>query len=225
MFAVIVWAGFVVGARVRLEPQVVRRSRRRHPALRSRASPPRSATSVESWWCPSCSHGRGGEERRRAEPRPWRLDRRVRQCVWECPLSNEWHGGRLGSFGMEEIRLTGGLTFWKAPHPAWKPSQEWPEEVGFATWESRDFYVFIDPLVRDDLDVTASERFDRAVAESGRPTAVLLTAPWHERSARHVAARYDARVWVHPNGRARVGAARIGSTAERRGSVRACGSG
>jgi hypothetical protein len=77
---------------------------------------------------------------------------------------------------MEAIRLSGALTFWKAPHPAWKRNPEWPEEVGFATWESTDFYVFIDPLVRDDLEVAAWERFDRAVAESGRPTAVLLTA-------------------------------------------------
>jgi len=87
---------------------------------------------------------------------------------------------------MEGIRLTGALTFWKAPHPAWRPNPEWPEEVGFATWESTDVYVFIDPLVRDDLDAAAWQRFDRAVAQSDRPAAVLLTAPWHERSVRAV---------------------------------------
>lgn len=105
---------------------------------------------------------------------------------------------------MEGIRLTGALTFWKAPHPAWRPNPGWPQEVGFATWESTDVYVFIDPLVRDDLDAVAWERFDRAVARSDRQAAVLLTAPWHERSVRAVAARYDARVWIHPRGRARV---------------------
>jgi glyoxylase-like metal-dependent hydrolase (beta-lactamase superfamily II) len=105
---------------------------------------------------------------------------------------------------MDGIRLTGALTLWKAPHPAWRSNPEWPEEVGFATWESTDVYVFIDPLVRDDLDAAAWERFDLAVAESDRPAAVLLTAPWHERSVRAVAARYDAHVWIHPRGRARV---------------------
>jgi hypothetical protein len=33
---------------------------------------------------------------------------------------------------------------------------------------------------------------------------VLLTAPWHERSVRTVAARYAAPVWIHPRGRARI---------------------
>jgi glyoxylase-like metal-dependent hydrolase (beta-lactamase superfamily II) len=78
------------------------------------------------------------------------------------------------------------------------------ERRGFATWESPASYLFIDPLVRDDLDPAAWEPFDRAVSESGRLAAVLLTAPWHERSVRAVAARYDAAVWLHPRGRARV---------------------
>jgi glyoxylase-like metal-dependent hydrolase (beta-lactamase superfamily II) len=92
-----------------------------------------------------------------------------------------------------------------APHPAWTPNPGWPEEVAFATWESRDSYVFIDPLVRDDLDAAAWQPFDRAVSEAGTLAVVLLTAPWHERSLRAVAARYAASVWIHPRGRARIG--------------------
>ena len=65
-------------------------------------------------------------------------------------------------------------------------------------------YVFIDPLVRDDLDATAWAPFDRAVSDSGHSAVVLLTAPWHERSAPAVAARYEARVWIHPASRGRV---------------------
>lgn len=34
--------------------------------------------------------------------------------------------------------------------------------------------------------------------------AVLLTAPWHERSVREVSARYDAPVWIHQRGRGRI---------------------
>src|SRR5439155_4329935 len=101
-----------------------------------------------------------------------------------CTLETDAHEGRLGSRAMEGIRLTGTLTFWKALHPAWRPNPEWPEEVGFATWESTDVYVFIDPLVRDDLDAAAWQRFDDAVAQSDRPPAVLLTPPLHDRSAR-----------------------------------------
>jgi glyoxylase-like metal-dependent hydrolase (beta-lactamase superfamily II) len=107
---------------------------------------------------------------------------------------------RLGA-----IQLSEALTFWTAPHPAWKPNPGWPEDVGFATWLAPDSFVLIDPLVRDDLDVAAWQPFDRAVSDSGRQAAVLLTAPWHERSARAVAARYGAGVWIHPQGRRRIG--------------------
>jgi glyoxylase-like metal-dependent hydrolase (beta-lactamase superfamily II) len=106
---------------------------------------------------------------------------------------------------VERIVLSDALTRWKAPHPAWTPNPEWPEEVAFATWQSPDSFVFIDPLVRDDLDPAAWDPFDRAVSESGLPAVVLLTAPWHERSLRAVAARYAGAVWVHPRGRARIG--------------------
>lgn len=118
-------------------------------------------------------------------------------------MGAEWQCGRLGSFGMEEIRLSSALAFLKAPHPAWKQNPEWPEEVGFATWESTDFYGFIDPLVRDDPNVAAWERFDRAVAESGRPSAVLLTAPWQ--SAAPDALQRDT---TRARGYTRMGAAR-----------------
>jgi glyoxylase-like metal-dependent hydrolase (beta-lactamase superfamily II) len=102
------------------------------------------------------------------------------------------------------VELSDALTLWIAPHPSWMPNPEWPENVGFATWESPDTYTFIDPLVRDDLDALAWEPFDAAVSASRQPVAVLLTAPWHERSVRAVAARYEAGVWIHPRGRGRV---------------------
>jgi glyoxylase-like metal-dependent hydrolase (beta-lactamase superfamily II) len=105
---------------------------------------------------------------------------------------------------MGAIRVSSAVTFWTAPHPAWRPNPEWPEEVGFETWDSPDSYVFIDPLVRDDLDAAAWDPFDRAVSRADRPVAVLLTAPWHERSVRAVAARYGAAVWMHARARDRV---------------------
>jgi hypothetical protein len=104
---------------------------------------------------------------------------------------------------VKPVALSDALTFWTAPHPAWTPNPEWPEDVGFATWRSSDAYVFIDPLVRDDLDGHAWDPFDLEVSKSQSPV-VLLTAPWHERSVRDVAARYDAPVWIHPTGRNRL---------------------
>jgi hypothetical protein len=80
------------------------------------------------------------------------------------------------------------------------------EEVGFATWRASDAYVLIDPLIRDDLDDSAWEPFDGAVSDAGGRAAVLLTAPWHERSVRAVSARYNAAVWIHSRGKVRVGA-------------------
>jgi hypothetical protein len=44
--------------------------------------------------------------------------------------------------GVDGFRLTGALTLWKVPHAAWRPNPEWPQEVGFATWDSSDAYVF-----------------------------------------------------------------------------------
>ena len=124
----------------------------------------------------------------------------VRECH-QKPLGHL----RETADAVERLILSDALTRWIAPHPAWTPNPGWPEEVAFATWRSPDSFVFIDPLVRDDLDLAAWQPFDRAVSESGLPAVVLLTAPWHERSLRTVAARYAATVWVHPRGRARVG--------------------
>ena len=105
---------------------------------------------------------------------------------------------------MGEIAVSEALTFWTAPHPAWRPNPEWPEDVGFVSWCTCDACVLIDPLVRDDLDSAAWAQFDREV-EDAQSVVVLLTAPWHERSMRAVMARYDAAVWIHPDGRDRAG--------------------
>jgi hypothetical protein len=91
--------------------------------------------------------------------------------------------GTRHSPSLTGVRLSHALTLWTAPHPAWTANPEWPEEVGFATWQSPDTCISIDPLVRDDLDSATWEPFDAAVSDSSRRVAVLLTAPWHERSA------------------------------------------
>ena len=105
---------------------------------------------------------------------------------------------------MNGLRLSESLTWWMAPHPAWTAAAQWPEEVGFATWRAHDAYVLIDPLIRDDLDDAIWKPFDNAVSAARGRAMVLVTAPWHERSARAVSARYGAPIWIHPRGKARV---------------------
>jgi hypothetical protein len=70
--------------------------------------------------------------------------------------------------------LKPGLWHWQAPHPAWDGEEEWPELVSsYAVELGRDLVLF-DPL---------------AVPEElrSRATAVVLTAPYHERDARRLA--------------------------------------
>jgi glyoxylase-like metal-dependent hydrolase (beta-lactamase superfamily II) len=104
------------------------------------------------------------------------------------------------------IEITERLTYWAEPHPDWTPNPEWPEEVGCVLYDGPDALVLIDPLIRGDVDPAAWTWLDEAVAASGRPVVVLLTAPWHERSTREVVHRYDARVWAAPAARPRVDA-------------------
>lgn len=96
------------------------------------------------------------------------------------------------------IEVSDRLRYWTAVHPNWKPNPEWPAEVGCVLYDHHDTVVLIDPLIQDDW-----AWLDEAV--SGRPVAVLLTAPWHLRSAAEVVARYRAGVWAAPTARARLG--------------------
>ena len=93
------------------------------------------------------------------------------------------------------IEVTDRLFYWTVPHPAWRPNPEWPEDVGCALFLAEDATVLIDPLVSD-VDEQAWDRLDATVAAAKAPVAILLTAPWHERSTRDVAARYGAPIWA-----------------------------
>ena len=67
--------------------------------------------------------------------------------------------------------LQRGLWHWQTPHPDWAPDAWWPEEVSSYAIELGDDFVLFDPLSVPD------EMRERA-------TAVVLTAPYHERDAR-----------------------------------------
>ncbi|OLD99362.1 MAG: hypothetical protein AUG91_07090 [Actinobacteria bacterium 13_1_20CM_4_69_9] len=83
------------------------------------------------------------------------------------------------------------LWYWTAPHPAWRSGFDWPEQVGCVYYGSPEGVVLIDPLVTDEIWPILDER----IARSEKPACILLTAPWHERSAPIVADRYGARIW------------------------------
>ena len=70
---------------------------------------------------------------------------------------------------MHEVRP--GVWHWQAPHPDWSEEEWWPELVSSYAIQTGDQFLLTDPLaVPDEL--------------RERATAVLLTAPYHERDAR-----------------------------------------
>jgi hypothetical protein len=70
---------------------------------------------------------------------------------------------------MRELRP--GIWHWQAPHPGWEEGTPWSREVSSYAIELGDDLVLFDPLSVPD-------------ALRGRATAVVLTAPYHERDAR-----------------------------------------
>ncbi|MGH2998952.1 MAG: MBL fold metallo-hydrolase [Gaiellaceae bacterium] len=70
--------------------------------------------------------------------------------------------------------LTPGLWHWQSPHPAWDSKECWPELVSSYAIDDGTHLLLFDPLaVPDELLALAGER----------ETAIVLTAPWHERDA------------------------------------------
>jgi hypothetical protein len=69
--------------------------------------------------------------------------------------------------------LRPGVWHWRSPHPDWDEQQWWPELVSSYGIEIGDDFLLFDPLcVPDEL--------------RERATAVILTAPYHERDARQL---------------------------------------
>jgi hypothetical protein len=88
---------------------------------------------------------------------------------------------------MDVRQLADGLWRWTAPHPK---AADWPgfgprvpPEVGCVYYEAPDAVVLIDPLVPAGEEQEFLAYLDRDVERLGLPVSILLTAPWHERSA------------------------------------------
>jgi hypothetical protein len=95
---------------------------------------------------------------------------------------------------------------WTAPHPEYRPTAE--EVVSYALLDG-DALALVDPLLpaeprRREVELAALDR----LAESARRVELLITIPYHTRSAEELYERFGAaapvRLWGHDNVRKRL---------------------
>src|SRR5262249_12662425 len=92
----------------------------------------------------------------------------------------------IGSAAMDVREVRPGLCRWTARHP-----EGADRLVACAYLETPEAVVLVDPLVPREEAQRFFEALDRDVARADRPVAVVLTNPWHRRSADTLAQRYD----------------------------------
>ena len=85
------------------------------------------------------------------------------------------------------VELRPGLWHWQAPHPQWEPTEPWDKNVSSYAIDDGERLLLFDPLgVTSELEALAAER----------DTAIVLTAPWHERDAESLVERLGAPVYT-----------------------------
>ena len=84
--------------------------------------------------------------------------------------------------------LADGLWRWTARHGEWHPG-EWGAQVASFALDAGDVTLLIDPLVPDE------DFLDPLVRG---PVAILITIPYHTRSAEPLSERYGAKIYGHP---------------------------
>jgi glyoxylase-like metal-dependent hydrolase (beta-lactamase superfamily II) len=83
--------------------------------------------------------------------------------------------------------LRPGLWHWQAPHPGWRPSEPWDQNVSSCAIDDNDRLLLFDPLgVPGEIEALAAER----------ETAIVLSAPWHERDAQSLVERLGVPVFT-----------------------------
>ena len=107
---------------------------------------------------------------------------------------------------MRELRS--GLWHWQAPHPGWRDTEPWDKNVSSYAIADEGRLLLFDPLA------VPGELADLA---SGRETAIVLTAPWHERDAESLVERLGAPVYTPLPDSAQDLMDRYGLTAEQAG--------
>jgi glyoxylase-like metal-dependent hydrolase (beta-lactamase superfamily II) len=83
--------------------------------------------------------------------------------------------------------LRQGLWHWQALHPDWGPSEPWDQNVSSYAIDDDERLLLFDPLgVPSEIEALAAER----------ETAIVLTAPWHERDAQRLVERLGVPVFT-----------------------------
>jgi glyoxylase-like metal-dependent hydrolase (beta-lactamase superfamily II) len=83
--------------------------------------------------------------------------------------------------------LRPGLWHWEAPHPDWRPTEPWSENVSSYAIDDGERLLLFDPLA------VPSEIEERG---ADRETAIVLTSPWHERDAQSLVERHGVPVYT-----------------------------
>ena len=86
---------------------------------------------------------------------------------------------------MREVRP--GLWHWQARHPGWREGEPWDPNVSSYAIDDGERLLLFDPLA------VPSEIGDLA---ADRETAIVLTAPWHERDAESLVERLGVPVYT-----------------------------
>jgi glyoxylase-like metal-dependent hydrolase (beta-lactamase superfamily II) len=83
--------------------------------------------------------------------------------------------------------LAPGLWHWQARHPDWESSEPWDPNVSSYAIDDGERLLLVDPLgVPGELEALARER----------ETAIVLTAPWHERDSERLVERLGVPVYT-----------------------------
>jgi hypothetical protein len=86
--------------------------------------------------------------------------------------------------------LADGLWRWTARHGEWHPG-EWGAQVASFALDAGGVTLLVDPLLPED-DATVLQRLD-ALARG--PVAILITIPYHTRSAERLRERFEATIY------------------------------
>jgi hypothetical protein len=99
---------------------------------------------------------------------------------------------------MRVLEIEPGLWRWTSLHPEWTADDDWEEEVGCTYFEATDAVVLFDPLVPPEDPERFLAALDLDLDRSARPLEILLTVPWHARSAGELVELYGATVGAPP---------------------------
>jgi hypothetical protein len=95
-------------------------------------------------------------------------------------------------------KLTEGLWRWTARHPEWHPGEFGAEVASFAVEAGSDT-LLVDPLLPPDDDAERDHVLETIEGTLGDRLAILITIPYHVRSAEELWRRYrkDAETTIH----------------------------